>query len=576
MAGRYSFDITKLKGKLGSIRDWLISNHIPPKLLFFVLGIISTIWFLIRVIPKPVRATYPCMRVAAPFMSGLVVYLLSVAGLTALSRKYNKLNVRYLSAAMLVFGVIAAMAVAPSNSINFVQDVTAKKGPDDGPNQPFGVAHGIKPGQVVWVWNPEATNPDQINNYTKHNPENTNQSIVFEMVQDAVKKVGGKKDLKKSWEAIFVHFNKKKNNSNKGYTKGEKIFIKINQTSINSYRAGQGNGYFLPETMTQSENAKAGKAGTCETQPYIPLEIIRQLVNVAGVDQKDIYIGDPMVHTYGFLCDIWRAEFPDINIVDRLNTNFGRTLIKPTETEVLHFSDKSGGDKLFDVIETADYLINIANFKPHERNGVTFTAKNHFGSQARNSAMHLHFSLISPLVAGKPTNIGYGKYRILVDIMGSKYLGQNTLLYIVDGLYAGGSNESRGSVKYFMTPFNNNWTNSLFMSLDQVALESVCYDFLRNEWDGTKTHDASNNKYEYIPSVNGVDDYLHQAADPAKWPQEIVYDPDNSGQPLTSLGVHEHWNDPVKKQYSGNLGRKGGIELIAIPDTLVGKAGKKI
>jgi hypothetical protein len=94
------------------------------------------------------------------------------------------------------------------------------------------------------------------------------------------------------------------------------------------------------------------------------------------------------------------------------------------------------------------------------------------------------------------------------------------------------------------------------MSLDQLALESVCFDFLRNEWDGTKTHNASNNRYQNIPNVNGVDDYLHQAADPANWPQGISYDPDNSGKPLTSLGIHEHWNNPVDKQYSQNLGKK--------------------
>ena len=563
------FDVRKLKGKPGKIRDWMFKHHIPPRLLFIIIGVLSTIWFLVRVIPKPSRATYPCMRVAAPFMSGMIIYLLSVGGLTALSRRFNKLNVRYLSTVMLVFGVVAAMAMSPSTNLNSDQDTPIKYGPDDGPNQPVGVAQGITPGQVVWVWNPKATNPDQTNNYTMYLPENTNLAVVYEMVQNAVKKTGGNKNLKKSWDAIFRYFNKKKNNSDKGYTKGEKVFIKINQTSINIYRANQSNGYYLPETMTQSENAKAGKSGTCETQPYIPLEIIRELVNVAGVDQKDIYIGDPMVHTYGYLCDIWRAEFPDIHIVDRQSSDFGRTLIKPTETEVLHFSDKTGGDKLFDVIENASYLINIANFKPHERNGITLTAKNHFGSQAQSSAMHLHYSLISPRVSGRPTNQGYHKYRVLVDIMGSKYLGQNTLLYIVDGLYAGGSNESRGAVKYFMTPFNNNWTNSLFMSLDQVALESVCFDFLRNEWDGTKTHNASNNRYENIPNVNGVDDYLHQAADPANWPQGISYDPDNSGKPLTSLGIHEHWNDPVNKQYSQNLGKKIGIILVSVPDTLV-------
>jgi len=82
-------------------------------------------------------------------------------------------------------------------------------------------------------------------------------------------------------------------------------------------------------------------------------------------------------------------------------------------------------------------------------------------------------------------------------------------------------------------------------------------------------HNDANNDYESIPGVNGVDDYLHQAADPSAWPKNISYDPDKSGKPLGSLGIHEHWNDPVRKQYSRNLGLSYGIELIAVPDTLV-------
>jgi len=97
MKNHNRFNVSDLKGKLGKIRDWMTDHNMPPKLVFFLLGIISTIWFLIRVIPKPSRATYPCMRVAAPFMSGFVTYLLAVAGFTALSRKIKSrfLNVRY-------------------------------------------------------------------------------------------------------------------------------------------------------------------------------------------------------------------------------------------------------------------------------------------------------------------------------------------------------------------------------------------------------------------------------------------------------------------------------------------------
>ncbi|MBK9389603.1 MAG: DUF362 domain-containing protein [Bacteroidetes bacterium] len=293
------------------------------------------------------------------------------------------------------------------------------------------------------------------------------------------------------------------------------------------------------------------------------------MVYEAGVDQKNISIGDPISHIFGHNYDIWHNEFPDVVYVDKTSENSGRTLIKPTEKELIFYSDKTKSDKLYDIIENADYMINVANLKPHGRAGISLTAKNHFGSHGRQSAFHLHYSLISPVSLGKPTNNGYRKYRVFVDIMGSKYLGQNTMLYVVDGLFGGGSNETKVPVKYFMPPFNNDWSNSIFLSQDQVALESVCFDFLRNEWNGTFIHSAANNSYEALPSVYGVDDYLHQAADKAKWPEGINYDPDNTGIPLPSLGVHEHWNDALNKQYSGNFGKNGGIELISVPDTLI-------
>ena len=49
------------------------------KITFILTGIASTIWFIVRVIHKPQRATYHCMRVAAPIMSGFVIWFLSLA-----------------------------------------------------------------------------------------------------------------------------------------------------------------------------------------------------------------------------------------------------------------------------------------------------------------------------------------------------------------------------------------------------------------------------------------------------------------------------------------------------------------
>jgi hypothetical protein len=49
------------------------------KLLLPLIGLGALIWFLIRVIPKPSRASYPCQRAAFPIASGFIIYLASLA-----------------------------------------------------------------------------------------------------------------------------------------------------------------------------------------------------------------------------------------------------------------------------------------------------------------------------------------------------------------------------------------------------------------------------------------------------------------------------------------------------------------
>ncbi|MCP4312834.1 MAG: DUF362 domain-containing protein [Bacteroidetes bacterium] len=553
------------------LRNWFRKHRVPSKLTFYLLGIASTVWFLIRVIPKPSRAGYPCMRAAAPFMSAFVVYLLSLGGITmALSKaKKHIQGARYLPAAAFIFVAILGMGLAFVQGSKEARALSAvSTGPDDGPNQPMGKAIGIHPGRVVWAWDPEATDEDCQGYF--FNPKYSNQKVIGSLFSESVKKLAGESTVPEAWDAIFRSFNRRKNQVEKGYLQGEKIFIKINQT-LGQYQLSleqRSKGDY--DVLGSSPKLDGPPSRTCQTTPYVALELLRHLVNHCGIDQSDIAIGDPQNPTLGHNYDAWSAEFPDVVYTDKVYATGGRTLIHATEDDLVFYSDKKNTEKLYDIIENADYLINLANLKPHSMAGITLTAKNHFGSNSRDKAGHLHYSLIAPMVQGRPTNNGYGKYRVFVDLMGSKYLGRNTLLCIVDGLYGGGSGELWPPVKYFMTPFHNDWSSSIFISEDQVALESVCYDFLRTEWNGDNRHSATNNRWESLPSVNGVDDYLHQAADRSNWPEGIIYDPDNSGDPLSSLGAHEHWNNPERKQYSRNLGKSGGIELVSIPEEITG------
>ncbi len=104
----------------------------------------------------------------------------------------------------------------------------------------------------------------------------------------------------------------------------------------------------------------------------------------------------------------------------------------------------------------------------------------------------------------------------------------------------------------------------IFTILIKIVIESVDYDFLHSEFIEESVKSRGLQAY---PQMEGTDDYLHQAADEKNWPEGIVYDPEGDGIKLTSLGVHEHWNNPIDKQYTRNLGAGDGIELYTIDNT---------
>ena len=141
--------------------DRYAKKPILGKIIFLSIGILTTVWFLIRVIPKPQRATYPCMQASAPFMSAFVVYLLTLAGsLKAFSLALlNLKRARYF-----YFGIFMILAVAGSITF-FVQNpvhVFASSSPEwiITPNAPIGISKGIHPGRVTWVHNPKAATWD--------------------------------------------------------------------------------------------------------------------------------------------------------------------------------------------------------------------------------------------------------------------------------------------------------------------------------------------------------------------------------------------------------------------------------
>ena len=118
-----------------------------------------------------------------------------------------------------------------------------------------------------------------------------------------------------------------------------------------------------------------------------------------------------------------------------------------------------------------------------------------------------------------------------------------------------GASITEKNSKWQQIPFDNDYTSSIFVSQDPVAIDSVGADFLNNEPVVT----SNNHSAENITNEN----YLHEAGLVSNAPSGTDYT-DGNGHAVANLGVHEHWNNSSEKLYSRNLGKEEGIELIQI------------
>jgi len=510
--------------------------------MFPIAGFLSLVWFLFRVIPKPSRAAYPCQQMAAPLAGAFVLWIAGVlAPLSAFPRAMRLITRSRL-------GVICALLVLAA-AIGIGVWVTAPDrlalADNPEPNAPIGVAKGVNPGRVAWAHDPSATDWAGPGNGHWWESSHTSQAAVDIMMSGVLRGVTGKRADREAWEALFRHFNQTHGNGDTGYKTGEKIVIKANLVGCIIGRAGGVD----PKTYDLVR-----QTDYMNTSPQMMLALLRQLVRMAGVRQSDISLGDPLALFPNQYFDMLHQEFPEVRYLDHNggNADHPRTHVRPSSVP-FYWSCRPEGkaqDYVPDAYAEAKYFINLANLKSHTLAGVTLCAKNHFGSLIRTPPESGYYNMHDSLTRNA---LGYGRYRALVDLMGHAHTGGKGLLYFIDGLYAGIHPIEQSPRKWNSAPFNGDWSSSLFASQDPVAIDSVAFDFLWTEWNDH-------------PHISGADDYLHEAALADNPPSGTFYDPDHSTNVtrLPGLGVHEHWNSPQAKQYSRNLGKGAGIELVRI------------
>lgn len=152
-----------------------------------------------------------------------------------------------------------------------------------------------------------------------------------------------------------------------------------------------------------------------------------------------------------------------------------------------------------------------------------------------------------------------GIYSPLVDLMANADLGGKTVLYMLDALIctpSEGASITAENSKWQQAPFNGDYTSSIFVSQDPVAIDSVGADFLNNE----PTVTGNNHSVADITNEN----YLHcEAGLVGKAPSGTSYT-DGNGHTVMNLGVHEHWKMLRRNSIQGISEKKKASNLFSL------------
>jgi len=402
--------------------------------------------------------------------------------------------------------------------------------------------------------------------------ENTDIAKVSEMTSVTLQILTGADDDKSAWDKIFKYYNQNSRGlAERGYKKGEIIAIKVN--------------------LNSSGKLKDNKLNV---SPQMALAVVRQLVNNAGVQQKDILIYDARRRIHPYMLTIIWNEFKDVRFMQQ-DAPFEEQPVNPaygdyTGLEAAQWVEGmtfSAGDfdkaKLIpqQVID-ATYMINLALLKLHSypyfykdqgdegQTGITMSSKNHAGTIKGTDEIHKY---INTYKLGK-----HNAYSPLVDLAASPHTGGKTILYLIDGLYCGRKHNTY-PIHFPNPPFNNKatpyenpeWPACLLASFDEVAIQSVGLDIMYAQ---SKNNTEPN--YHNVPRImvrENADDFLREMADPEHAPSGTKYI--QNGIPIKSQGVFEHWDNDTNMQYSRNIDPVNGkgIELIYKP---LGKADNVI
>ena len=322
--------------------------------------------------------------------------------------------------------------------------------------------------RVVWVHDSEATFWDGEGYYGDY----VDQSKVNVMIDVGIRELTGQTDTVSAWRQIIPN-----------YTPGVKIGIKIN---INN--SGRNN----------SIDALAE-----------PVNGIIAGLKAMGVEESDIYVLEPSRIFPSRIGDPILELYPDVILWDVFwGKSYGHGVTYESNDPSLvieHRHPDLSHSILPDQLGELTYLINMPIIKGHPDGAeITLCFKNNFGFCRNIDRFHPYTYVASP-------DYSYDM-NPLHDIYLNTNIRDKTVLIVGDALF--GHRTSNAGTPEVWETFGGEFPNSIFMSIDPVAIDSVMFDFSNAE--STKPEEAQL--------------YLHRA-------EEL------------GLGIHEHWDNPQNKKY---------------------------
>ncbi len=462
-------------------------THRQPLLVFIVVGILSTIWLILRTGRRPDRIRYPCQQLAA---ANSLMFLGWLGGIFSGHYLYRKFKgqpvVKIGLPIVLIFLFILGYK---SFGIDIVKNFSFAQSYDHAPICPGGNCATWPKPRVVSIKNTDAVIPATVGNcpspYTASScyftDQQVNQTVVENMLDQAVTTMTGRGSVSLAWTKLFS------DKFGSDYQAGKKIGIKIN---FNNSASGYGN------------------AGRYNPLPQTVVALLKQLRDKKGVPEENIYLYDCSRAFYAYFTDnIYQKGFTKIHYVGtRIDSSYPVVKEPPRQGSLVKLTPHHDMYICAQVEDTFDYIINLPLLRPHGGAGVTLGFKNHLGSFYTGTGGYSIETLHTPIYnPGSAIDISHPLVQLNgLTANGFSEIRDKTVLTLVDGLYSNNNNNTDPPNVIYET---------LILGQDPVAVDSVMFDHLRT--------------FSQRPTVVSQN-YLHAAAQ-------------------AGLGVHEHWNTSTKK-----------------------------